>query len=305
MNFSKLFKAPPPPPLEPPPPDAEPGSSPLLKEYVPVRQQRLPEVIQEEQPLGRRRSSVLDAPTITPRHASIAKVMSSNSLLSDTQKSPILTRKPSFVVPNLDMKQFEKDSELLLLINQLKVELQLCQDENAQLQKQVAQHPSATDHNGRSALEQARYYDEKTRYLEMENARLRQMGSNQQSAFEDKKRIAELEDALREAKHTERRALRLVVLALGKENVVELLQAPGMNQKTLEERVRLVVDKRKPKSRSRAPPPKRPQSASPTKAQSAADKAIQARCVELDGLWKKYCNELTGPSKEFADSLRR
>ncbi|KDO31328.1 hypothetical protein SPRG_03945 [Saprolegnia parasitica CBS 223.65] len=303
MNFSKLFKAPPPPPLEPPPPDAEPGPSPLLKEYVPVRQQRLPDVILEEQPFGRRRSSsVLDAPTITPRHASIAKVMSSSSLLSETPKSPILARKPSFVVPNLDMKQFEKDSELLLLINQLKVELQLCQDENAQLQKQVAQHPSVSDHNGRSALEQARYYDEKTRYLEMENARLRQMGSNQQSAGEDKKRIAELEDALREAKHTERRALRLVVLALGKETVAELLQAPGMNQKTLEERVRLVVDKRKPKTRSRAPPPKRPQSASPTK---AADKAIRARCVELDGLWKKYCNELVGPSKEFADSLRR
>ncbi|OQR98423.1 hypothetical protein ACHHYP_08585 [Achlya hypogyna] len=304
MNFSKLFKAPPPPPLGPPPPDAEFGEvqlSLLVRRATGGAQlSGLPEVIPEETTL-RRRSSLLDPPTITPRHASMVKGSSFQAL--STPKSPLTPRKPSIAVPNLDMRQFEKDSELLLLINQLKAELKLCQEENAQLQKEVGQRCAE---DGRSIQEQARYYDEKTRYLEMENARLRQMGNNQLSAAEDKKRVLELEEALKEAKRTERQALRLVVLAMGQDAVHDLLHAPGMNQRPLEERVRLVVEKRKPKPRARtAVPRKRPQSASPRKVRSAADKAIASRCEELDNLWKKYCNELTGPSKEFADSLRR
>ncbi|OQS03509.1 hypothetical protein THRCLA_04182 [Thraustotheca clavata] len=268
----------------------------------------------------KRRSSVMEQPTVRPVHPSFMKSSSMQALgiKQDPLKSPMamLARKPSIAVPNLDMKQFEKDSELLLLINQLKSELKLSQDENTSLLKELGTKHREDSRNAQDfeflTSKAVRYSDEKVRQLEMENARLRQLG-NQYNIAEDKKRIRELEDALKESKKIERRALRLVVIALGKEQVQELLQAPGMNQKSLEERVQFILDKKKPKRKPCQH--KRPQSASPTKARSAADKAIADRCQELDSLWKKYldeciyvlkyCDELSGPSKDYAGSLRR
>ncbi|RQM10330.1 hypothetical protein B5M09_000091 [Aphanomyces astaci] len=112
-----------------------------------------------------------------------------------------LTRTPSISVPNLDRTQFGKDSELVLLIDQLKADLARSQQEVRRrlllIQDDVLFHSTekvAVEHSTRPTV-----------YLsttdEMQIARY----------LEEK-----LESAMHDAKRAEVRALELVVATIGK-----------------------------------------------------------------------------------------
>ncbi|RHY07562.1 hypothetical protein DYB28_007303 [Aphanomyces astaci] len=101
-----------------------------------------------------------------------------------------LTRTPSISVPNLDRTQFGKDSELVLLIDQLKADLARSQQEVRRrllhIQDDVLGVPHSTEkvaveHSTRPTL-----------------------------------RLVELESAMHDAKRAEVRALELVVATIGK-----------------------------------------------------------------------------------------
>ncbi|KAF0691783.1 Aste57867_17054 [Aphanomyces stellatus] len=337
MNFAKLMRGTvPPPPLEPPPHNAERVKSPpptpaaiqpidtanlVLKEHLasallddggassPTSQtsprpsspptQRRPSVASNRSPP---RTDTSPAKTSLRHRASI-------QVCSETPPTRRLSRAPSISVPNFDRQQFDKDAELVLLIDQLKGDLKRSQAEVAKLQKKLVDRAKGLDvrqslsrlggahaptGNLDSAAPPARYLEEKCRHLEAENARLRQAPVRQQGDA-DKRRILELESALNECKRTERRALHLVVTAVGKDRLAALLRNPKLADLSLEERVGAAM-----KSTNAPAPPSRSTTkhqaakAKPKPLVSPEDDALDARSQQLDVLWKEHCGELYG-----------
>ncbi|KAF0749141.1 hypothetical protein AaE_007128 [Aphanomyces astaci] len=262
MNFSKLMRSsPPPPPMEPPPPHAERASPTSAAPVVPIGTSTL--MLQEitslalhdqppspsrrtsSSPVLRRVASDMTAFNSAPS-ASTPKATNRASIQVVTPPSePVarrLTRTPSISVPNLDRTQFGKDSELVLLIDQLKADLARSQQEVRRrllhIQDDVLGVPHSTGvDEEKVAVEHTRYLEEKVRHLEAENIRLKQHAQRHQLHDADKRRLVELESAMHDAKRAEVRALELVVATIGKDRLDALLNNPALADLTLEDRL--------------------------------------------------------------------
>ncbi|ETV87777.1 hypothetical protein H257_01237 [Aphanomyces astaci] len=332
MNFSKLMRSsPPPPPMEPPPPHAERASLTSAAPVVPIGTSTL--MLQEitslalhdqppspsrrtsSSPVLRRVASDMTAFNSAPS-ASTPKATNRASIQVVTPPSePVarrLTRTPSISVPNLDRTQFGKDSELVLLIDQLKADLARSQQEVTKLQKKLMDRAQGVDEE-KVAVEHTRYLEEKVRHLEAENVRLKQHAQRHQLHDADKRRLVELESAMHDAKRAEVRALELVVATIGKDRLDALLNNPALADLTLEDR--LAAASSTSASRSKGSKHYKTPSSSvgnssdrggrSTSASHLNDvDALDARSKQLDVLWKQHCRDMQVTST-FDRSLRR
>ncbi|KAH9091492.1 hypothetical protein Ae201684P_011037 [Aphanomyces euteiches] len=165
-------------------------------------------------------------------------------------------------------------------------------------------HSCSTQHDKTVAAqaEHIRYLEEKVRHLEADNARLKQM-TTLSSSDADKKRIQQLEAAVADAVRAERRALHLVVSAIGKDRMKTLLEDPKFADMSIEDRI---VAAAAAVSRTNAKPSSSTSSATKPKppATSPDKDAIMARSHELDLLWQQHCSNLNA-STAFDRTLRR
>ncbi|KAH9120834.1 hypothetical protein LEN26_010955 [Aphanomyces euteiches] len=151
-------------------------------------------------------------------------------------------------------------------------------------------------------LRPVRYLEEKVRHLEADNARLKQM-TTLSSSDADKKRIQQLETAVADAVRAERRALHLVVSAIGKDRMKTLLEDPKFADMSIEDRIVAAAaavsrTNAKPSSSTSSSTKPKPPATSPDK------DAIMARSHELDLLWQQHCSYLNA-STAFDRTLRR